>query len=88
MKNGSESVVHVSVAGVVSDRAKYPNKSAVPSLVPQWQRKAVSLVVDAWQGFAAALLMPFCVQQPVLIKAVSKLDPTPYRNAISQRHIK
>lgn len=77
MKNGSESVVHVAgavsdvVSGVISKNAEYPNKPFVPSLVSQWQCKAVSLVEDAWQGIASALLAPFCMRQVVLIKAVS-----------------
>jgi hypothetical protein len=59
MKNGSESVVRSSA----QDLKKYPSKPSVPSLVQQWQRKAVSLVEDAWQGAATALLVPCYAQQ-------------------------
>jgi hypothetical protein len=69
MKNGSASVVRSSA----QDLKKYPSKPSVPSLVQQWQRKAVSLVEDAWQGAATALLTPCYIQQNAIApNAVSK----------------
>lgn len=59
MKNGSASVVRSSAQYLKT----YPSKLSAPSLVPQWQRKAVSLVLDAWQGAVSALLIHCYAQQ-------------------------